>query len=102
MTIYDDSKHPRGQADNAGQYRDKANSGPEAGLAVDADPAQTPDLIADSVIEEDYGDVLADGNYADGLDELIDKGQVHYDEVRSMVVRAAQRAQVSAALSVIN
>ena len=32
MTIHDD-KHPRGQADNAGQFRDKGNSAPEAVLA---------------------------------------------------------------------
>ena len=30
MTIYDENKHPRGQAGNAGQFRDKSNSGPEA------------------------------------------------------------------------
>ena len=34
MTIYDDSKHPRGQADNAGKFRDKANSEPEAELGA--------------------------------------------------------------------
>ena len=34
MTIYDENKHPRGQADNAGQFRDKANSGPDGSLAA--------------------------------------------------------------------
>ena len=34
MTIYDDRKHPRGQADNAGQFREKPNSGPEAELSL--------------------------------------------------------------------
>ena len=28
----DDSQHPRGQAENAGQFRDKANSAPESVL----------------------------------------------------------------------
>ena len=33
MTIFDD-KHPRGRADNAGQFRDKCNSEPEAGIVI--------------------------------------------------------------------
>ena len=33
MTIFDETKHPRGQADNAGQFRDKEQSAPEAVLA---------------------------------------------------------------------
>ena len=32
MMSFESSKHPRGQADNAGQFRDKANSEPEAPL----------------------------------------------------------------------
>ena len=34
MTIHDDGEHPRGQAGNAGQFRDKSNSRPEAELAT--------------------------------------------------------------------
>ena len=34
MTIYDDDKHPRGQADNVGQFRDKCNSEPEGGIVI--------------------------------------------------------------------
>ena len=36
MTVHDENQHPRGQADNAGQFRDKANSGPEAALLPEA------------------------------------------------------------------
>ena len=32
MTIFDENEHPRGQSDNAGQFRDKDNSVPDAGL----------------------------------------------------------------------
>lgn len=35
---FDDNLHPRGQAGNAGQFADKANSAPEGGLA--AEPAE--------------------------------------------------------------
>lgn len=38
---FDSNQHPRGQADNAGQFRDKENSAPEASL-----PARSPRLSA--------------------------------------------------------
>ena len=34
MAFHDDGEHPRGQAGNAGQFRDKSNSGPEAALVT--------------------------------------------------------------------
>ena len=34
MTAFDPNQHPRGQARNAGQYRGKENSAPEAGIFV--------------------------------------------------------------------
>ena len=48
MTIYDDKEHPRGQADNAGQFRDKSNSGPEAAL-VPKETGRTPEEITELV-----------------------------------------------------
>ena len=55
MTIYDDSKHPRGQADNAGQYRDKANSEPEARLTttIAAMRAEFPQRFEDDYLAGD-------------------------------------------------
>ena len=50
MTIYDDNKHPRGQADNPGQFRDKSNSGPEAVLAHGGPSAPVGGLRTDQVV----------------------------------------------------
>ena len=50
MTFYDENKHPRGQADNAGQFRDKSNSGPEAALAPGDPGAPVGGLRTDQVV----------------------------------------------------
>ena len=50
MTIYDENKHPRGRADNAGQFRDKSNSGPEAALAPGGPGAPADSLRTDQVV----------------------------------------------------
>ena len=51
MTIYDENQHPRGQADNAGQFRDKANSGPEAALTIPSGQARSLEDIVDDAID---------------------------------------------------
>ena len=51
MTIYEDDKHPRGQADNAGQFRDKANSGPEAALTIPSSPVRELEDTVDDAID---------------------------------------------------
>ena len=50
MTIHDDGEHPRGQAGNAGQFRDKANSGPEAALAIPSGQAHSLEDTVDDAI----------------------------------------------------
>ena len=59
MTIYDDNKHPRGQADNPGQFRDKANSGPEASLPFVAPrPAAPGHVVLERWNDNDYSEVV--------------------------------------------
>ena len=53
MMSFESSNHPRGQADNAGQFRDKSNSGPEAALLSDATD-RTPERIASDVVRNAY------------------------------------------------
>ena len=50
MAFHDENKHPRGQADNAGQFRDKSNSGPEAALAPGDPGAPVGGLRTDQVV----------------------------------------------------
>ena len=95
MTTYDDSKHPRGQADNPGQFRDKANSGPEAALASppvadneNSEPEaaltqservlRTPEEIASSLIRHTYRENLPKSQQI---------------ELREIAVAAARQAQ---------
>ena len=51
MTIYDEHEHPRGQADNAGQFRDKSNSVPEAALTIPSGPARELEDTVDDAID---------------------------------------------------
>ena len=46
MTTFNANDHPRGQAKNAGAFRDKANSAPEGGLASEPSTADLLDEIA--------------------------------------------------------
>lgn len=56
MSTYDESKHPRGQAANAGQFREKSNDAPTASLE-----AGLPVLRPEDVRNADYTiDVLKD------------------------------------------
>ena len=50
---FESSNHPRGQADNPGQFRDKSNSGPEAAL-LSAATDRTPKQIASDVVQNAY------------------------------------------------
>lgn len=50
MTAFDESKHPRGQAGNAGQFRDKVNRSPAGGLT---EPEPTPVGLDDALAQ--YG-----------------------------------------------
>ena len=52
MTAFDENDHPRGHAGNAGQFRDKPNSGPETSLV--AQPFS--DALLDEVAERLPGD----------------------------------------------
>ena len=54
MTTYNEGKHPRGQAGNAGQFRNKSWSDPEAALAAPTEPVLTPDAIAEAVVFANY------------------------------------------------
>ena len=54
MTIYDENEHPRGQSDNAGQFRDKSNSGPEVALVAPAEPVRPPAVMAESIVLANY------------------------------------------------
>ena len=91
MTIYDENKHPRGQADNAGQFRDKSNSGPEAALVTPAEPVWTPDAIAESVVFANY--LPDDGQTAEDvlLEGLYDLG-AGADDIMSLISAWASTA----------
>ena len=65
MTIFDENQHPRGQADNAGQFRDKENSGPESALAGTG--ASFPEIV-DLDTWEPGEDVDADALIRDELE----------------------------------
>ena len=79
MTIYEDDKHPRGQADNAGQFRDKANSGPEEALTIPSGQARELEDIVDDAI-----DML--GNDLTGPDDL--------QRIRGALEDAVRRARI--------
>ena len=92
MTIYDDSKHPRGQADNAGQYRDKGNSAPDGELDGGTEAllgsARTPDAIVEPLVEGASFEALAGTN--------------GYHYLNSLLVTAANHAQLAQAKAVID
>lgn len=72
MTIYDENQHPRGQADNAGQFRTKPNSGPEATLALDDETTRLTTLACE---EAGYGGVMP-GVYGVIMDRCVDSDRV--------------------------
>ena len=70
MTIYDENKHPRGQAGNAGQFRDKSNSQPEnvlpqGGPGAPAGGLRTDQIVLHYVCEEHYSPIRAEQPLAD-------------------------------------
>ena len=84
MSTYDDSKHPRGQADNAGQFASKNNSAPETSLHARPLRLSTPQqALLDSarqMLAYDRHDLLVSGNqYRTALSlERMSLGHVRY------------------------
>ena len=84
MTIYDENEHPRGQADNAGQFRDKSNSVPETSLHARPPRLSTQQqALLDSarqMLAYDMHDLLVSGNqYRTALSlERMGLGHVRY------------------------
>ena len=54
MNTYDAGKHPRGQAGNAGQFRNKSWSDPEAALTAPTEPVQPLAATAEAVVFANY------------------------------------------------
>lgn len=71
MTTYDEALHPRGQAGNAGQYREKRNDAPTAQLDGVQLPVFTPDDVrnTDHTIDIIREHILA-GDRVSGFHEL--------------------------------
>ena len=59
MNTYNEGKHPRGQAGNAGQFRNKSWSEPESALTVAVGPA-TISIAVVAELETGYTDDLPD------------------------------------------
>ncbi len=83
MTIYDESKHPRGQAGNAGQFRDKDNSAPETVLHARDLRLSAPqqDLLrnAQKMGTDSYGLLVSSNRYRTALSlERMGLGTVRY------------------------
>ena len=83
MTVHDDDdEHPRGRARNAGQFRDKPNSGPEAVLARGG-PTPSGDNARDIIEawfdgdDDDFVDRYREPDYTAIAKKVID--DEHYD-----------------------
>ena len=94
MNTYDAGKHPRGQAGNAGQFRNKSWSDPEAALTASTEPVLTPDAIAESIVFAKY--TPHDDQTAEDVlwGALVDRA-VDADDIMSLI-----RAGVTAAREV--
>ena len=95
MTIYDENEHPRGQSDNAGQFRDKSNSGPEVALVAPAEPVRPPAVMAESIVLANYlpAEAVVFANYLpedgqtaeDVLQEALDDRVLGANDIMSLI-----------------
>ena len=79
---FEPAGHPRGQADNAGQFRDKSNSGPEAALGTTTGQSRALEDIVDDAV----------GRLVDGL-----TGPDSLQRIRGAVEDAVRESQTTAA-----
>ena len=108
MTTYDEGKHPRGQVGNAGQFRNKSWSDPEAALTASTEPVQPLAVIAESVVLANYlpAEAVVFANYLpedgqtaeDVLQEALNDRVLGANDIMSLIcagVIAARESRVS-------
>ena len=84
MTTYDEGKHPRGQVGNAGQFRNKSWSDPEAALTASTEPVQPLAATAEAVVFANY--LPEDGQTAkDVLQEALNDRVLGADDIMSLI-----------------
>ena len=97
MTTYDEGKHPRGQVGNAGQFRNKSWSDPEAALTASTEPVQPLAATAEAVVFANY--LPEDGQTAkDVLQEALNDRVLGADDIMSLIragVTAAYESRVA-------